>query len=457
MRPTLHIHLLICLLSFVGLAGCGPRRVNETATTRHRPRAQATTEVAAASPEATATDAAPVTTSPAPTAARPLRLSLYLEASGSMFPYDAPGTTGQFKQTLNTLLNGFEQLQPAQSKLFVVNTDVTPLDLSQSDFIKTPNVFGLTKGKGKSVSTNFEKIFRDILQQTGPGQISVLVSDLIYSDPALAGMSQAKTLDAAQSLMTTVFNGTARSQSVLVVKLSADFRGLYYPAVGKPVKYSGLRPYYLCFIGPNEAMHQFLTDPAYATLRDFKQLPGYAEQWFVGNDVKATAPYYSALPNDPARKGRFRKAEEEVRQHTAYCHRLTDIDPDRTGKGLSIPVAADLSRQHLPESLLTDPTQYTVDGPDKFRVVSVKPYAGGGGATHKLLITSLNPTQGARTVTIRLRRTFPPGWVARTATTQDNPPDATSTFGLDRLLQGLEAAYNPAHRTDYFSLTLSLQ
>lgn len=198
-------------------------------------------------------------------------------------------------------------------------------------------------------------------------------------------------------------------------------------------------------------MHQSLTNPAYTSLRDCKRLPGYAEQWFVGNDSKATEPYHSALPNDPARKGRFRKAEKEVRQHTTYCHTLTDIDPDRTGTGVSIPVAADLSRQHL-----TNPTQYTVEGPDQFRVVSVRSYAGGGGATHKLLINSKNPTQGTRTVTIRLRRRFPPGWVARTATTQDNPPDTTSTFGSDRLLHGLEAAYNPTHRTDYFSLTLSL-
>lgn len=152
-----------------------------------------------------------------------------------MFPYDTTDITGQFEKTLNTLLNGFEQTQPALSRLFVVNTEVTPLELSQSDFTKTPNVFGLTKGKSKSVSTDFKKIFWAILQQTGSGQTSVLVSNLIYFDPALAGMSQVKTLDAAQLLMTTVFNGTARTQSVLVVKLAADFRRLYYFAVGKPL------------------------------------------------------------------------------------------------------------------------------------------------------------------------------------------------------------------------------
>ncbi|MBC7571155.1 MAG: hypothetical protein H7319_15660, partial [Spirosoma sp.] len=37
------------------------------------------------------------------TVAKPLQLKLYLEASGSMFPYDAPGGNGAFKRTLNDL------------------------------------------------------------------------------------------------------------------------------------------------------------------------------------------------------------------------------------------------------------------------------------------------------------------------------------------------------------------
>lgn len=443
MRPS----FIVFLLGLCWLTACGPRRGSEATASRDRHR---TSAVLPTTEEQTLVTAAPV-------AARPLGLNLYLEASGSMFPYDAPGTTGDFKQTLNTVLNGFEQIQSGQTKLYVVNTDVTPLDLSQSDFIRTRDLYSLTKGEGKSSSTDFEKIFRDILKNTGPGQISVLVSDLIYSDPALSGMSQDKTLGAAQSLMTTVFNGASRTHSLLVAKLSADFKGLYYPAVGKAVRYNGSRPYYLCFIGQNEAMHQFMTAPDYATLRDFQQLPGFQNYWFVGNDAKAESPYFSALPNDPTRKGRFRKADEEVRQHTAFAHTLTDVEPDRTGKGLTIPVAVDLSRQHLPESLLTDPKQYVVDGPDNFRVTGIKAYTGANGVTHKLLITSTNPTQGSRTVTIRLQRLFPPGWVSTTATTQDNPPDATSTFGLDRLLRGVELAYNPTRRPGYFSLTLFLQ
>jgi hypothetical protein len=438
---------LLWLGSLLWLAGCSPRQGDEA---NHRPRKSGETAV---DQPVDKTESASIS---APVAAGPLRLKLYLETSGSMFPYDAPGTTGEFKQTLNTLLNGFEQVQPGQTKLFAVNTEVNELALSQSEFIRTRNLFSLTKGKGKSSSTDFEGIFRDILANTGPGEVSVLVSDLIYSDPALAGMSQAKTLDAAQSLMTTVFNGSAKTHALLVVKLAADFRGLYYPAVGKPLKYSGERPYYLCFIGQNAALHQLLTAPDYATLADFSNLPNFEDRWFFGRDAKAVTPYYSILPNDPARKGRFRKAGSEVKARTAFVHTIESVDPDATGKGLTVPVAVDLSRLHLPASLLTDPAQYTVEGRDNFRVSAIKLYAGGSGATHKLLITSAKPASGERTAVIRLRRQFPPGWVARTATTQDNPPDSETTFGLDRLLMGVEQAYNPSRQTEYFSLKLTL-
>ena len=137
-------------------------------------------------------------------AGKPLRLNLYLEASGSMFPYDAPGGNGTFKRALNEVLTEFDGVSAGQSQLFVVNTEVNPLGLSLSQFFRQGNIFSVAKTKGKTSSTDFETIFRTILSETAGDNISVLASDLIYSDPSLAGMSAQKTLDAASSLLTTV-------------------------------------------------------------------------------------------------------------------------------------------------------------------------------------------------------------------------------------------------------------
>lgn len=390
------------------------------------------------------------------TSTKPLRLNVYLEASASMFPYDAPGGNGMFKRALNEVLTEFDGVNPGQGKTFVVNTEVNDLGLSLSQFFKQGNIFTVAKTKGKTTSTDFEGIFQEILSKTTGDNLSVLVSDLIYSDPTLKGMSAQKTLDAASSLLTTVFNPYARTHSMLVLKMTADFDGTYYSWNNVKQPYKGDRPYYLCLIGTNDAIQRLYTDPTYETIRRFEQLPGYEDSWFFGRDAKTVTPFYTILVNDPARKGRFKRADEEVRARTKTVHALDDVQPDVTDKSLAIPVAVDLSALRLPASLLTDKTQYQVEGKDNFTVSSVQTYSGTNGTTHKLLLSTKKPARGDRTATIRLRRQFPPRWIASTSTANDIPVDASSTFGLQNLLRGVERAYNPNNQTEYFTLTINL-
>ena len=212
-----------------------------------------------------------------------------------MFPYDAPGGTGIFKRTLNNLLTEFDAVNPGQGKLFVVNTEVNDLGLSLPQFFKEKNIFTVAKTKGKTTSTDFERIFNDILSNTSGNDLSVLVSDLIYSDPNLTGMSAQKTLDAASSLLTTVFNPYASTHSMLVIKLKADFDGTYYSWNNAKKKYKGERPYYLCLIARNETMQRLYQDPAYQTIRRFDQLPGYTDSWFFGRDTRSRYPFLYAF------------------------------------------------------------------------------------------------------------------------------------------------------------------
>ena len=391
------------------------------------------------------------------TSSKPIKLKLYLEASASMFPYDVPGGNGAFKRTLNDLLTEFDAVNPGQPKLYVVNTEVNDLGLSLPQFFKENNIFTVAKTKGKTTSTDFEKIFSDILSNTSGNELSVLVSDLIYSDPSLTGMSAQKTLDAATSLLTTVFNPYASTHSMLVVKLEGGYDGTYYSWNNAKKKYTGDRPYYLCLIGRNETMQQLYQDATYETIRRFDQLPGYENSWFFGRDAKAVTPFYSILVTDPARKGRFKRSNAEIKNHDKAVHALTDVQPDVADKSLTIPVAVNLSALRLPASLLTDPSQYEVVGKDNFRVTAVQPYAGANGTTHKLLVSTSKPARGERTATIKLRRQFPPRWIANTNTTNDASPDATSTFGIQNLLQGVERAYNPNNQTEYFTLTIQMK
>ncbi|WP_332368286.1 hypothetical protein [Spirosoma telluris] len=179
------------------------------------------------------------------------------------------------------MLTEFDAINPGQGKLFVVNTEVNDLGLTLPQFFKEKNIFTVAKTKGKTTSTDFEKIFTDILSNTSGDDLSILVSDLIYSDASLTGMSAQKTLDAASSLLTTVFNPYARTHSMLVLKFNADFDGTYYSWNNAKKKYAGERPYYLCLIGRNETIQRLYQDQAYQTIRRFDQLPGFADSWFL--------------------------------------------------------------------------------------------------------------------------------------------------------------------------------
>ncbi|GAB3997402.1 hypothetical protein GCM10028807_42530 [Spirosoma daeguense] len=402
-------------------------------------------------------DAPTIELAGAATSTKPVKLKLYLEASASMFPYDTPGGNGAFKRTLNDVLTQFDAINPGQGKLYVVNTEVNELGLSMSQFFKEKNIFTVAKTKGKTTSTDFEGIFTDILRNTSGDELSVLVSDLIYSDPSLTGMSAQKTLDAASSLLTTVFNPYASTHSMLVIKLKSDFNGTYYSWNNGKKPYTGERPYYLCLIGRNETLQRLYQDQTYQNIRRFDQLPGFADSWFFGRDTKAVTPFYSIMVTDPARKGRFKRSDEEIRSHAKAIHALKDVQPDVADKSLTIPVAVDLSAMRLPASLLTDPSQYVVSGKDNFNVSAVQTYSGANGTTHKLLLSTTKPARGDRSATIQLRRQFPPRWIANTTTTNDTSPDANSTFGLQNLLQGVERAYNPNNQTEYFTLKINLE
>ena len=97
-------------------------------------------------------DAPVISLAGAAVSAQPLQLNLYLEASGSMFPYDAPGGNGQFKRALNELLTEFDAVNNGQGKLYVVNTEVNPLGLSLPQFFREKDIFTVAKTKGKTTS-----------------------------------------------------------------------------------------------------------------------------------------------------------------------------------------------------------------------------------------------------------------------------------------------------------------
>lgn len=449
MRPSPFLKKITSwrLLPLVLLLGCGgsgpPKKYGSTAETT--------------SPAGTSATAP----SPASAAVPALHLRLYLESSASMFPYEATGTDGQFKAALQNLVDNFEGLRANSTQFYTVNDAVYPLKISTSQFIKTSDLFSLTRGVGDSKYTDFEKIFREVLRDLPEGRVSVLVSDLIYSDKFMLPGTGPKNLNAIQSLMQNVFAGAAKNTSLLIVKASAGFKGPYFSISGGKKTYAGDRPYYLCIAARHATMRALLTKPENETLRRFDQLPGYQNQLFFGPDQ---APFYTVLLRDPNQKGRMVQESGEMQGNkkagSTVVRKLDDVEPSPAGRELAVVVGVDLGGYALPEATKTDPASYSVESAENFKVKKVEAVSGLP-YTHKLVLSTTEPrTGGQRDVTVGLRRVFPPAWVRSTGVSDDANVNATSfaktTFGFTNLTQGIENAYNPNQRPEHFRLTISL-
>ena len=392
----------------------------------------------------------------------PLHLRLYLESSASMFPYEAMGTDGKFNNSLQKLVGWFEGGKASSTQFYTVNDQVYPLGADVSGFIKSDNVFALTKGKGNPSYTDFQAIFKNILSDLPEGRISVLASDLIYSDKFMKPGMANKNLDDIESLMQNVFAGSAKNTSLLIIKLSAGFNGKFFSTNGAKV-YNGQRPYYLCLLARHATMRALLTKDENATLRRFDQLPGYQNQLFFGPEQ---APFYTVLLKDPAQKGRAVQESEEMMQKPkpAYIHRLEDVESSPVGNELAVVVGVDLGGYALTEAVKTNPASYAVESVEGFTVKKVEAVTSGFPYTHKLVLSTTKAhTGGKRDVSVALiafRQDFPPTWVKQTGVSDDSDVKKstfpTTTFGFTNLVQGIENAYNPNRRPDHFRLTISL-
>jgi hypothetical protein len=390
----------------------------------------------------------------------PLKARLYLESSASMFAYDNPQGKGLFKEALTELLLPFERTQPGQNRLSVVNNNVYPLTMPFSGFIASANLYPPQVRLGDSRFTDFRLIFDKVLQQVRPGEVSILASDLIYS-PIDRNASPDKVMLMGQGLLADAFGRVADNTSLLVLQLAADYRGTYFSETARKwVAAPSSRPYYLCLIALNQTMRQLLAN---ADQYNLWKLAGFQNFWLFSTNAASDLPLYTVLCKDAAHKGNLRQNDEERLAGAKLTHSLQGVGLDKISSSVVMPVAIDLSGLYLPDAVKADTSMYQITGPDCFRLTKIDTYPKVDGAlggpyktTHKLLLATNRLARGNRTVTIRIKRTFPPPWIASSHTTDDSAPTPTTTFGLRHLMEGIEQAYNPTHQPAYFTLTITL-
>ena len=124
--------------------------------------------------------------------------------------------------------------------LHIVNNDIYPYQGSIDDFLQDRDIYASTAGVGNPAYTDFGRILDRILSTQGPSEVSVLVTDLIYSPADTKDLSIDKLLNEERSLVASTFK-KHEGKSVLVHQCVGDFDGKYYTYRGGAVDYRGER------------------------------------------------------------------------------------------------------------------------------------------------------------------------------------------------------------------------
>ena len=381
-----------------------------------------------------------------------LTLTVYFERSGSMTPYDTPGGGGQLKKAVNDLINFFPSKEG--TKINIVNDNIYPYSGSVDSFLQDRNIYESTKGTGNASYTDFKLIFEKIIQAQKPGNVSVLVTDLIYSPQNTADVSVEKILNEENSVATSIFK-TYKGKSIIVNQLMGDYNGQYYPYNGAPFAYNGKRPFYLIIVADASTIDRMNGDDNFAKFLR----PAGLKNSYRFNQAQSEINV-KVIPDWKDNVGRFRQSRSEQNQ-------LTNCEGDRETGILCFTLAANLKPLAKDDSFLTNAANYNVQSQSGFDITirAIKPdditnnnrsYL--DGMTH--LITAKGKFATSRDeLSITLANQFPE-WIKTSSSTSDINPQAadfsTTTFGLERFLQGIYDAFS-AGNDSYGKIVVKLE
>ena len=369
-----------------------------------------------------------------------LRLTVYFERSGSMVPFDSRGGGGQLKRTVNDMINFFPGDDAGNVSITIVNDSIYPYSGTIEEFLQDRDVYDSTRGVGDAAFTDFGLILESVLGAQHAGEVSVLVTDLIYSPRDTEKVSVEKIFNEEYSLIARVFKRHT-GKALLVYRFEGDYNGKYYPYNGAAVNYSGKRPYFVLVIADAKTIDRMAADKRYA---QFLNPVGATHSYRFNQgcremDWKLVADWRDNV-------GRFRASRDDK-------NAITNCSGDRETGKLVFTIAVNYDGLLKDDAFLCDPRNYSVTSQNHFDIAvsPIKPTDITGntrdyleGATHIITLTGKLETPKDE-LKITLRNDFP-DWVNRYSTGDDTRVGdtnfAVTTFGLERFLRGAFDAFS---------------
>ncbi|MEM6842600.1 MAG: hypothetical protein AAF632_10280 [Bacteroidota bacterium] len=385
---------------------------------------------------------------------------VYLENSGSMDGY-VQGNT-QFEDAIYRMLVDLDYWADTLA-LHYINSRTIPYRQDVAQFISDLEPQEFQQRGGNRGNSDLNEVLQQVANQATLGQISVLISDFIFS---VKGNNTEELLNNQKiSLYNTFRQQLSQSPfSTLIIKLSSAFTGSYYDKNDRPLTLNRIaRPYYIWLMGPSEAVQSLRQQI------DFARLEGYQTSYLLSGGEGSPSPFYTVLSNT-LNTGSFR-ADREY-SGSDYVRGIENVEAGRRdGKQqFSLAVAVDLTSVVAEERYAANPKNYSVVGYQLDSIIGIKQLGRlhprdealvDGKVSHVMVLTSEQSNPPDLSISL-LKQT--PAWVVNTSATDDaqirlSETQQSQTFGLQYLIEGVEEAYAQVfdNQDDYFTLTVSVK
>lgn len=390
-------------------------------------------------------------------------VNVYIENSGSMNGYINGNT--EFKSAIQDMLVLLKyQYEEKNINIFFINSDIYPtnIDTDLAGFASALNAKSFKVGA--VASSNLNNVFKQVLSKTAKDNISILISDCIYS---IKGNKTEDLLSDQKNLTKDAFLTKSKegmNLTTAVVKLNSKFKGNYWDKNDKAtVLNNEMRPYYISIIGSESVMNYFNSKIVFSK----NEVIGYENKLVLSSIDYSKGIYFSVI-NTKSDLGRFKPARDFSDKNSIKGIEAISSD-SRNGDKFIFSVALDLSKLPLEDDYIKNPKNYSIDEGD-FKILKISKFdkedlvpisatkieRSGNSPTH--YITFLSTSKKYTDLQFSLKKQMPK-WVDETSTEDDTNIKSigSKTFGFKYLMEGISEAYQTVSPSkNYFELKIKI-
>ena len=355
----------------------------------------------------------------------------YLENSGSMFAY-VNGPT-EYVKVVSELATKPQFIEESIDIKFNFinggeNLVITEVGDKYTDLKEKLNPEGFRCGDYSK--SNLNEMFKLALSKAKKDTISILISDAIYDIGNKANPLAALATEGKQTRTKFIERLNEGDVQTIIIKLSSDFNGPYYPTTGGRVELDQKRPFYVFIFGETQLLNNYFPDEYIK-----EKLEGYSEvaRFLKLGDLKV--PYQATSSN---RKGQFKF-------DTSDKNKLLKVKKNPNGE-FQFTFAADFSTLPFSSSYLTSISNYIINNNNNYIITNAfektdETLSGlKFSPTHLITVQTKNNPYSQLNISLINKI---PSWIERTNSYDESniKDDTEHTFGFEYLTNGISEAY----------------